>query len=31
MMYGYEWDTTTWITYTISILPIILIGLTVTL
>jgi len=30
-MYGYEWDTTTWITYTISILPIILIGLTVTL
>lgn len=31
MMYGYEWDTTTWISYTISILPIILIGLTVTL
>lgn len=31
MMYGYEWDTTTWITYTISILPIILMGLTVTL
>lgn len=31
MMYGYEWDTTTWITYTASILPIILIGLTVTL
>lgn len=31
MMYGYEWDTTTWVTYTISILPIILIGLTVTL
>ncbi|NSY46108.1 ectoine/hydroxyectoine ABC transporter permease subunit EhuD [Agrobacterium tumefaciens] len=31
MMYGYEWDTTTWITYTTSILPIILIGLTVTL
>ncbi|MBA4799667.1 ectoine/hydroxyectoine ABC transporter permease subunit EhuD [Allorhizobium sp. NPDC080224] len=31
MMYGYEWDTTTWLTYTISILPIILIGLTVTL
>jgi len=30
-MYGYEWDTTTWITYTTSILPIILIGLTVTL
>ena len=30
MMYGYEWDTTTWITYTTSILPIILIGLTVT-
>ncbi|CCF21624.1 putative amino-acid ABC transporter permease protein y4tG [Pseudorhizobium banfieldiae] len=30
-MYGYEWDTTTWLTYTISILPIILIGLTVTL
>ena len=31
MMYGYEWDTTTWLIYTISILPIILIGLTVTL
>ncbi|NTE56824.1 ectoine/hydroxyectoine ABC transporter permease subunit EhuD [Agrobacterium tumefaciens] len=31
MMYGYEWDTTTWFTYTTSILPIILIGLTVTL
>jgi polar amino acid transport system permease protein len=31
MMYGYEWDTTTWFTYTASILPIILIGLTVTL
>lgn len=31
MMYGYEWDTTTWVTYTLSILPIILIGLTVTL
>lgn len=31
MMYGYEWDTTNWITYTTSILPIILIGLTVTL
>ncbi len=31
MMYGYEWDTTTWITYTTSILPIIMIGLTVTL
>jgi polar amino acid transport system permease protein len=31
MMYGYEWDTTTWVTYTTSILPIILIGLTVTL
>ena len=31
MMYGYEWDTTNWITYTLSILPIILIGLTVTL
>lgn len=31
MMYGYEWDTTTWITYATSILPIILIGLTVTL
>ncbi|MBB4401116.1 MULTISPECIES: ectoine/hydroxyectoine ABC transporter permease subunit EhuD [Rhizobium/Agrobacterium group] len=31
MMYGYEWDTTTWLTYTASILPIILIGLTVTL
>ena len=31
MMYGYEWDTTTWLTYTISILPIIMIGLTVTL
>lgn len=31
MMYGYEWDTTTWLTYTTSILPIILIGLTVTL
>lgn len=31
MMYGYEWDTTTWLTYTVSILPIILIGLTVTL
>lgn len=31
MMYSYEWDTTTWITYTTSILPIILIGLTVTL
>ncbi|WP_416068253.1 ectoine/hydroxyectoine ABC transporter permease subunit EhuD [Rhizobium sp. ZK1] len=31
MMYGYEWDTTTWVTYTSSILPIILIGLTVTL
>lgn len=31
MMYGYEWDSTTWITYTTSILPIILIGLTVTL
>lgn len=31
MMYGYHWDTTTWISYTISILPIILIGLTVTL
>lgn len=30
-MYGYEWDTTNWITYTVSILPIILIGLTVTL
>ncbi|EGP54905.1 ABC transporter, membrane spanning protein (amino acid) [Agrobacterium tumefaciens F2] len=30
-MYGYEWDTTTWLTYTTSILPIILIGLTVTL
>lgn len=30
-MYGYEWDTTTWVTYTTSILPIILIGLTVTL
>jgi polar amino acid transport system permease protein len=30
-MYGYEWDTTTWLTYTSSILPIILIGLTVTL
>lgn len=31
MMYGYEWDTTTWLTYTTSTLPIILIGLTVTL
>ncbi|CUX39425.1 putative amino-acid ABC transporter permease protein y4tG [Agrobacterium deltaense Zutra 3/1] len=31
MMYGYEWDTTTWLTYMTSILPIILIGLTVTL
>lgn len=31
MMYGYEWDTTTWVTYTTSILPIILIGLMVTL
>lgn len=31
MMYGYEWDTTTWFTYAMSILPIILIGLTVTL
>lgn len=31
MMYGYHWDTTTWISYTMSILPIILIGLTVTL
>ncbi|GAA3067594.1 ectoine/hydroxyectoine ABC transporter permease subunit EhuD [Rhizobium viscosum] len=31
MMYGYEWDTTSWVTYTTSILPIILIGLTVTL
>ncbi|MBB3560975.1 polar amino acid transport system permease protein [Rhizobium sp. BK512] len=31
MMYGYEWDATTWVTYTTSILPIILIGLTVTL
>lgn len=31
MMYGYEWDTTTWVTYATSILPIILIGLTVTL
>ena len=31
MMYGYEWDTTTWLTYTTSILPIILIGLTDTL
>ncbi|HAU76498.1 MAG TPA: ectoine/hydroxyectoine ABC transporter permease subunit EhuD, partial [Agrobacterium sp.] len=31
MMYGYEWDTTTWLTYSTSILPIILIGLTVTL
>ena len=31
MMYGYEWDTTTWLTYATSILPIILIGLTVTL
>ncbi|QCL97360.1 ectoine/hydroxyectoine ABC transporter permease subunit EhuD [Agrobacterium tumefaciens] len=31
MMYGYEWDTSTWLTYTTSILPIILIGLTVTL
>lgn len=31
MMYDYEWDTTTWVTYTTSILPIILIGLTVTL
>ena len=31
MMYGYEWDTTTWLTYTTTILPIILIGLTVTL
>ncbi|MDO3444454.1 ectoine/hydroxyectoine ABC transporter permease subunit EhuD [Agrobacterium sp. V1] len=31
MMYGYEWDTTTWLTYTTSILPIILIGLMVTL
>jgi polar amino acid transport system permease protein len=31
VMYGYEWDTTTWVTYTASILPIILIGLTVTL
>ncbi|MBN8931668.1 MAG: ectoine/hydroxyectoine ABC transporter permease subunit EhuD [Rhizobium pusense] len=31
MMYGYEWDTTTWLTYTTSILPIILIGLTGTL
>lgn len=31
MMYGYEWDTTSWWTYTVSILPIILIGLTVTL
>lgn len=31
MMYGYEWDTTTWVSYTWSILPIILIGLTVTL
>lgn len=31
MMYGYEWETTTWLTYTTSILPIILIGLTVTL
>ena len=31
MMYGYDWDTTTWLTYTTSILPIILIGLTVTL
>ncbi len=30
-MYGYEWDATTWVTYTTSILPIILIGLTVTL
>ena len=30
-MYGYEWDTTTWVSYTTSILPIILIGLTVTL
>lgn len=30
-MYGYEWDTTTWITYATSILPILLIGLTVTL
>jgi polar amino acid transport system permease protein len=31
MMYGYQWDTTTWVTYATSILPIILIGLTVTL
>lgn len=31
MMYGYHWDTTTWISYALSILPIILIGLTVTL
>jgi polar amino acid transport system permease protein len=31
MMYGYEWDTTTWFTYATSILPILLIGLTVTL
>ncbi len=31
MMYGYEWDTTTWLTYATSILPILLIGLTVTL
>jgi len=30
-MYGYEWDTTSWLTYATSILPIILIGLTVTL
>ena len=31
MMYGYEWDTTSWVTYALSILPILLIGLTVTL
>lgn len=31
MMYGYEWDTTTWLTYATSIMPILLIGLTVTL
>lgn len=31
MMYGFEWDTTTPLTYASSILPIILIGLTVTL
>lgn len=31
MMYGFEWNTTTPLTYASSILPIILIGLTVTL